>query len=233
LLGKTKNLLFFVAILGAVMRPYVIINCACSADGKIATAERKQTEISSDEDMKRVHNLRASVDAILVGIGTIMADDPHLTIKAKYVKDLKKIENPTRIVIDSNAIIPPNARVLDDEAATIVVCAKKPKDRIENAEILVCGKGGKVDLEGLMGVLHERGIKRLLVEGGGEMIWSFLKDKLVDELKIFVGNIIIGGRKAPTVADGNGARDFGEAVKLDLKKVTRMDGGILLEYEVI
>jgi len=168
----------------------------------------------------------------LVGIGTILADDPHLTVKKEYVKNLKAIKNPIRIVVDSKARIPKNARVLDGKAPTIVAVAREPKKGIENAEVIACGQNRDVDLKGLMTELHKKGIKKLLVEGGGEIIWSFLREKLVDELKIFVGYVVLGGRQAPTVADGEGARNINEAVKLKLKNVKRLKGGVLLEYRV-
>jgi 2,5-diamino-6-(ribosylamino)-4(3H)-pyrimidinone 5'-phosphate reductase len=189
-----------------VKRPRVIINCACSADGKLATVERRQTKISSKEDLKRVQSLRASVDAILVGIGTIVADDPHLTVKREYLGKNRNVKNPTRVVVDSRLRIPRRARVLDGRAKTIVATASKSKKTLGNAEILVCGKKGKVDLGRLMNELAKRGTKKLLVEGGGELIWSFLREGLADELRIFVGSLVLGGKNAPTVADGVGAR---------------------------
>jgi 2,5-diamino-6-(ribosylamino)-4(3H)-pyrimidinone 5'-phosphate reductase len=216
-----------------VKRPYVIVNCACSADGKIATFEHRQTKISSLEDMKRVHKLRASVDAVLVGIGTVLTDDPRLTVKTKYLGKAKNVKNPVRVVLDSRGRIPKNAKVLDGKVVTIVAVAKKPKRRIKGAEVMVCGKRGKVYLEKLMERLYDRGINKLLVEGGGETIWSFLSEGLVDELKIFVGSIVLGGGKAPTVADGEGARSVEKAVKLKLKNIKKMSGGILLEYLVV
>ncbi|MCK5548266.1 MAG: 2,5-diamino-6-(ribosylamino)-4(3H)-pyrimidinone 5'-phosphate reductase [Thermoplasmata archaeon] len=214
-------------------RPYVIINCASSADGKIATVARRQTRISSPEDLRRVHRLRRSVDAVLVGVGTILADDPHLTVKKEYVGNVKGAKNPVRVVVDSKGRTPSNARVLDDRAETIVAVAQKPGRRMGRAEVIVCGMKGKVDLNKLMGELHKRRIRKLLVEGGSEIIWSFLKEKLADELKIFIGNVVMGGRTAPTVADGEGVRKIAEATNLDLKRVRRLEGGVLLEYSVL
>jgi len=216
-----------------VRRPRVIINCACSADGKLATFERRQTKISSKEDMRRVQNLRASVDAILVGIGTVLADDPHLTVKSEYLGRARNAGNPTRVVVDSRLRIPRKAKVLDGRAKTIVATASKSRKALGNAEILACGRRGKVDLRRLMNELSKRGIRKVLVEGGGELIWSFLRQGLADELRIFVGNLVLGGKDAPTVADGAGARSAKEAVKLRLIRTRKMEGGILLEYLVL
>lgn len=214
-------------------KPRVIINCACSADGKLATFERRQTEISSKEDMRRVQSLRASVDAILVGIGTILADDPHLTVKRERLGRGKNTKNPTRVVVDSRLRIPRKARILDGRADTIVATASKSRKALGNAEVLSCGRRGSVDLKKLMNELAKRGIKKVLVEGGGELIWSFLREGLADELRIFVGNLVLGGKDAPTVADGVGARSVKEAVKLGLKRTRKMEGGVLLEYLVL
>ena len=94
-------------------RPHVTINCAMSADGKIALPNRKQLRISCDEDIKRMYNLRNEVDAVLVGIETILSDDPKLTVKEKYVKNLKQ---PLRVVLDSTCKTPKDALVLNDSA---------------------------------------------------------------------------------------------------------------------
>jgi 2,5-diamino-6-(ribosylamino)-4(3H)-pyrimidinone 5'-phosphate reductase len=216
-----------------VNRPHVIINCAASADGKIAMATRRQTRISSEEDLKRVHRLRSSVDAVLVGIGTILADDPHLTVKSKYLGRTGKIKNPIRVVIDSKGRIPGKAKVLNRKARTIVAVAKRTNRKIGNAEVIVCGKRGKVDLAKLMVALYGKGVRKLLVEGGGDVVWSFLDEKLADEFKVFVGALILGGRNSPTVADGEGAKSLEKAVNLKLKRSRRMEGGILLEYSVL
>ena len=104
------------------MRPYIIINCAMSLDGKIALPNKKQARISSEEDMARVHKLRASVDAILVGIGTVLADNPKLTVKKEYVK---KARNPVRIVLDSHFRTPENEEVMKPNARTIIVTTSK------------------------------------------------------------------------------------------------------------
>jgi 2,5-diamino-6-(ribosylamino)-4(3H)-pyrimidinone 5'-phosphate reductase len=206
----------------------VIINCAMSADGKIATKDRKQAAISNDTDMRRVHLLRNSVDAILVGVGTVLADNPKLTVKAKYVHDPRK---PVRVVLDSKGRTPPDAKVLDGESRTIIVTAGATTKEFKNAETIRCGSG-RVDLEELLPVLEENGIRTLLVEGGSEVIWSFLKSRLADEVYIFIGSVIIGGTSAPTPAGGDGAASLEDAVALKLKKAEVVGDGVLLRYEV-
>jgi 2,5-diamino-6-(ribosylamino)-4(3H)-pyrimidinone 5'-phosphate reductase len=206
----------------------VIINCAMSADGKIATRSRKQTAISNDTDRKRVHLLRNSVDAILVGIGTVLADDPKLTVKEKYVPDPKK---PVRVVLDSKGRTPPEAKVLNGDAKTIIVTAEESGKDFAGAETIRCGRG-RVDLAELLQILEERGIRKLLVEGGSEVIWSFLESRLADEIYIFIGSMVIGGDSAPTPAGGGGASSIDEAVALRLKKAEVVGDGVLLKYEV-
>ena len=206
----------------------VIVNCAMSADGKIATKDRKQTAISNDHDMKRVHELRNSADAILVGIGTVLADDPRLTVKAKYVHSPRK---PIRVVLDSKGRTPPDSKVLDGEARTIIVTTKESPKEFANAETIRCGSG-RVDLEELLAALEALGVETLLVEGGSEVIWSFLKSRLADEVDIFIGSVVIGGSSAPTPAGGEGAANIEEAVALRLKNAEVVGDGVLLEYEV-
>jgi 2,5-diamino-6-(ribosylamino)-4(3H)-pyrimidinone 5'-phosphate reductase len=208
------------------MRPFVIVNCAMTPDGKIAGRSRRQVRISSQEDMERVQSLRASSDAILVGIGTILADDPHLTVKGIGPEKI-----PLRVVLDSKGRTPEGARVLDSRAPTLIVTAEECSKTWEGAETFRCG-GGRVDLQILLRELHRRGVKSVLVEGGGEVIWSFFSGGFVDRYCVFVGNMIIGGRVSPTPVDGEGFPDD-KTIPLRLIEVTRLGSGVLLSYEVV
>ncbi|UCE92067.1 MAG: 2,5-diamino-6-(ribosylamino)-4(3H)-pyrimidinone 5'-phosphate reductase [Methanobacteriota archaeon] len=210
------------------IRVKVIINCAMSADGKIALKSRKQTEISNEADKKRVHELRSSVDAVLVGVGTVLTDDPKLTVKEKYVRDAR---NPVRIVLDSKGRTPPDSMVLNGEARTIIVTSEDCSVELPNAEVLRCGIG-RVDIARLVSMLEEKGIGSVLVEGGAEVIWSFLRSRLADELYLFIGSIVIGGDTSPTPAGGEGAASVEEAVELRLMKAEVIGNGVLLKYEV-
>jgi 2,5-diamino-6-(ribosylamino)-4(3H)-pyrimidinone 5'-phosphate reductase len=200
-----------------------------SADGKIALRTRKQTHISSDEDKRRVHKLRNQADAILVGVETVMADDPKLTVNAKYVRNPR---NPIRIVLDSNGRTPRKALVLNGVSRTIIVTNEKCDKDFPNAETIRCGKE-EIELKKLMKILSKRGIETLLVEGGSRVIWSFLDSRIADEVNIFIGSIVIGGEKAPTAAGGAGAPDEMSIVALRLKSVKAFGGGVLITYEVI
>ncbi len=214
-------------------QPKVIINAAMSADGKIALPTRKQLRISSDEDMKRVFQLRHECDGILVGIGAVLADDPKLTVKEKYVSNPRQ---PIRIVLDSQCKTPMDSLVVNDWAKTILVIDEKikcSKSFGDNVELLRCPlkEDGLLDLSFVLTALYHKGIKTLLVEGGGTVIWQFLKQRFVDELWVYVGPMIIGGKKTPTLADGNGISTVDDLVKLKIKQVQKLGEGILIQYQ--
>jgi 2,5-diamino-6-(ribosylamino)-4(3H)-pyrimidinone 5'-phosphate reductase len=211
---------------GVHMRPHVIVNCAMTADGKIAGKARKQIRISSVEDLERVRKLRTECEAILVGVNTIIADDPHLTVKG-----LSRDACPTRIVLDSFGRTPDNAKVLDTGARTIIVTNAVCRRTWQGAEVLRLGEG-RVDLHELMRELEVRNVQRLMVEGGGETIWSFFKAGLVDEYRVFVGSKVLGGRTAPSPVDGEGFDDEG-CVRLQLMGTEVLGDGVLLSYEVV
>lgn len=203
-------------------KPYVIVNCASSIDGKIALVGKKPLKISSEEDMARVHKLRNECDAILVGIETVLADDPKLTVKEKYVG---KARQPLRVILDSKFRTPENAEVMKPYAKTLIVTTCK-EFKEGHVEVIKCGND-KIDLKKLMEILHKKGIKKLLVEGGSTVIWEFLKNKLVDEMFVFFAPIIIGGN-APSIAGGEGARKGEDVIKFEIKEVERMGSGFLL-----
>lgn len=199
-----------------------------SADGKIALPSRKQTRISNEQDMARVHGLRNECDAILVGVGTILTDDPKLTVKEKYVQDAT---NPLRVVLDSKGRTPLEAQVLKGDAPTLIVTSEGSESTFGQAEVARFGQE-RVDISSLLSYLHEKGIGKVLVEGGETVIWAFLREGLADELKVFVGSMVIGGERSPTMAGGEGATSFEDIIPLILRKSTQLGDGVLLEYEV-
>lgn len=207
----------------------IILNCAMSADGKIALPCRRQTNISNREDMERVHILRNDMDAILVGIGTILADDPKLTVKEEYVQSPRQ---PLRVVLDSNGMTPSDAKVLDKSAETLIATNEACNVGFPGADVVRLGRD-RVDIIALMRYLEDRGIGSLLVEGGGTVMWSFLHEGLADEISIFIGSMIIGGRDSPTLADGDGYISMREIRRLSLKECRRLGDGALLRYQVI
>ena len=216
---------------------HVVVNDAMSADGKLASRRREQLDISGPEDFDRVDGLRAESDAVMVGVGTVLADDPSLTVKDadRHSARLDRGEprNPARVVADSRIRTPPDATVLDDEAQTYILTSEAaPTDFIEEMEeagayVLAAGED-RVDLRTALAKLEGEGIDQLMVEGGGELIFSLFEAGLVDELRVFVGPKILGGRDAPTLADGEGFVE--EFPELSLESVERVDDGVLLTW---
>lgn len=223
-------------------RPLVFINAAMSADGKISTVKRTQTRISGTEDFDRVDALRARSDAIMVGIGTVLADNPSLTVKSKNRREERKSagkgENPLRIVVDSEARTPVDADVLNKgEGKRIIAVSQRAilenaGQLGEKADVLVCGME-EVDLKKLLFLIWQRGVRRVIVEGGATLNWSLLSQKLVDMIYTYVGNMIVGGATAPTLVDGEGFTKEAEMIKLELLGVEKMDGGVLLKWSVL
>ena len=221
-------------------RPFTFINSAMSADGKISTKERKQVRISGDMDFDRMDELRATSDAIMVGIGTIIADNPSLTVKSKKHKEMRKNkdqeDNPVRIVVDSYARIPIDADIFKkgDGKRIIAVSRLAPQEKIQIlkkiATVIVTGEK-KVNLSELVIHLKKMGINRLMIEGGATLNYGMLSNGLVDEIYTFIGNMIIGGITSPTLVDGMGFKE-NEIIKLDFLSYEKIDNGIILKWYV-
>ncbi len=209
------------------MKPYVLINFASSLDGRLAVGTGEQTRLSCEEDMKRVNRIRNSVDGIMVGIGTIISDDPSLTVKKKYIEN-EEVRNPVRIVLDSHLRIPENARVLDGTVKTIIYTTTVPDKKL-NAEIRICGEG-IVDLECVLEDLYRIGIKRLMVEGGSRVIGSFIEKKFYDEINIYMAPVIIG-HEAPPMATLKTAMNENEIYRLKMINIEKLCDGILIKIK--
>jgi len=203
-----------------------------SADGKIASPTRKQLRISCDEDIKRMYQLRNTCDAVLVGIGTILADDPKLTVKEKYIKNPKQ---PLRVILDSKGRTPAHALALNTISKTLIITAKGKEKTYTGSHIEVVSckidKNRLIDIKSALDLLYRKGVRTLLVEGGGTIIWNFLKNKVVDDLYIYIGPYIIGGKETPTVADGEGIKSEQDCLPLKIVKVKRVGLGVLIHYQ--
>jgi 2,5-diamino-6-(ribosylamino)-4(3H)-pyrimidinone 5'-phosphate reductase len=204
-----------------------------SADGKIASPLRKQMRISDEEDIRRMYQLRNEVDAVLVGIGTILADDPKLTVKETYVPHPKQ---PLRVILDSKGRTPAQALALNTVSKTLIITGEGQKKTSpgSHVEVVECRTtdDGQIDLHCALDHLYQKGVRKLLVEGGGTVIWNFLRNKVVDDLFIFIGSCIIGGKDTPTVADGEGIKE-GESISLKIVEVQRLGTGVLVHYQPV
>ncbi|HEX5920510.1 MAG TPA: 2,5-diamino-6-(ribosylamino)-4(3H)-pyrimidinone 5'-phosphate reductase [Nitrososphaeraceae archaeon] len=214
---------------------YVILNAAMSIDGKISSRSN-DSSFSSKMDLVRVHKLRASVDGIVIGISTVLEDNPMLNVR--YFSTRTK--NPARIIIDSKARIPLNTRIIRSSmeiqtiiAATDKASSKKIKELEKaGARVLFSGKG-KVDIKNLFEVLESLDIKKILVEGGGEINWSVLKFGLADELIVTISPVVIGGRNAKTLVEGEGIANITNGIKMKLSKtVIQNKNEIVLYYKL-
>lgn len=222
-------------------RPHVIVNLAMSADGKLSTRGRRQVKISGREDFSRVDRLKAESDAVMVGIGTVLADDPSLTVKSEELIAARRErglpDHPTRVVVDCRARTPPDSSILRKGSGTRVVACCRDADAercralSDVARVIRAGEG-EVDLDVLLSELYRMGIRRLMVEGGGRLIGALFSRGLVDEFITFIGNLVIGGETAPTPADGPGFISEEEFTRLSLFSVERMDQGVLLRWTV-
>ncbi len=212
--------------------PFVILKSAMSLDGKIATISGHSKWITSEESRNMVHRIRNEVDAILVGIETVIKDDPLLTTRLPDGSGRDCI----RIVLDSNARIPLSSKILNIEssAKTIIAVTKNaPSDRVselkKHAEILtVSDINGKVDLVDIMLKLGKMEITSVLIEGGAEVNASALKQNIVDKIMIFIAPKIIGGRKAIGPIGGDGILNVSDAIKVDSLSVSRVGEDILI-----
>ena len=223
------------------MRPYVVVNVAMSADGKLSTRERRQVKISGSQDFNRVDRLKAGCDAVMVGIGTVLADDPSLTVKGEECRNHRKNrgveEHPVRIVVDSRARIPLEASILHKGSGLRIVAVshraepEKVTALAEYATVIMAGERS-VDLGTLMDELAKMDIQRIMVEGGGELIAGLIREGLVHEIYTFIGNLVIGGKDAPTLADGEGFLEEKDFCRLTLIGTHRIGNGILLHWKV-
>jgi 2,5-diamino-6-(ribosylamino)-4(3H)-pyrimidinone 5'-phosphate reductase len=213
----------------------VIINSAMTIDGKISSYSGDSC-ISSKKDLVRVHKLRSKVDAIVVGINTVIIDNPMLTIR--LIKN-RRIISPTRIIIDSYGRIPLNSKILKSatKIKTIIVVTKQAsKDTIEKikklgAHVIIVGSK-LINLKKLFNMLYKMGYRKILIEGGGELNWSCLHNGIVNELIITIAPIVLGGRNAITLVEGRGYSTISQGIKLKLTKIiqNKNDNEITLYY---
>jgi diaminohydroxyphosphoribosylaminopyrimidine deaminase/5-amino-6-(5-phosphoribosylamino)uracil reductase len=211
-------------------RPFVTYKAAMSLDGRTAAADRTSQWITGPVARRDVQRLRADSDAICVGIGTVLADDPSLTVRGTPHR------KPLRVVVDSLARTPAGAKVLDAAAPTLVVVTGSAPDdavgrlREAGAEVVaVAAEGGWVSLAEMLGCLAARGVVSLLMEGGATLAGSFAAAGLIDRYLFYVAPKLLGGGSAPGVLEGWSAATVGEARPLVLRATRRMGEDLRLE----
>lgn len=213
--------------------PYITLKAAQSLDGKIADPQGRSRWISSERSRAEAHRLRAEADAVLAGIGTVLADDPQLNVRGVGVK-----RQPATVVLDSDLRIPPRARVFGNERVIIAAARGVPPGRVRrvsggNVRVLLLprGKDGGVDLKALLRALGRLGIAHVLVEGGGRVLGSFISQGLFDRFMLFCCPLVIGGERSKSSVvwpDGLGMRGrLGIPVKTG--RIRKVGPDILLE----
>jgi len=216
-------------------KPFIILSAAMTIDGKIASRDG-DPDLSDEEDWKEVHKLRTEVDAIMVGKGTIMKDNPKLHIK------YHNHNGYYRIIIDSNLDIPIKSNVIEfnPKLYPTIICTAESvsKERVrlfesKGAKILKSGTGLTVDIVNLMPKLYNLGIKSVLLEGGGTLNWSFIQHNLVDEIRLTIAPWIVGGSNAVSLVEGEGFSKMTESTKFSLVKVKKRNNYLVIYYEKV
>ena len=215
-----------------IKRPYIILSSAMTIDGKIAS-KTGDPELSDEEDWRNVHKLRTNVDAIMVGKGTIKKDNPKLHIK--YFKH----KGYYRIVVDSTLSIPIDSNVIDyqPQIYPTIICTTEnvSVDKVrefesKNVKIIKSGTGKRVDLVKMLLLLSNMGINSILLEGGGNLNWSFIKHDLIDEMRLTIAPWIIGGKEAVSLVEGAGFDKMGQGRNFKLLKMYKRDNYVNLKY---
>lgn len=214
-------------------RPYVLMKTAMSLDGKIACHTGDSQWISNKASRTYVHTLRAQLPAIMVGIGTVLADDPLLTCRRETPS-----RQPIRIIVDSSLRIPLDAAILNDDCGDRTWIATVEGQNPETIKLLeergitllqTREKDKKVDLKHLMELLGQRQVDGVLLEGGGTLNFSALQAGIVDQVISFIAPVLIGGRAAPTPVEGEGFSSLAQAIALENIQVRRFDDDLMVE----
>jgi len=214
-------------------RPYVIISSAMSVDGKLSS-RADYSKLSCPQDLVRRDRLRSEVDAVMVGANTVIKDNPHLTVKRVAGR------NPLRVILDGKLRSPPSSLVFTDKKTPTLLATTKqaPAQSIKRlqelgVEVLILGDAS-VDLRHLMRELGSRGVRRLMVEGGGTTNWNMVKKGLVDEVRVTISPYLFGGAGAVTLLEGTGFKDEKDIVKLHLEDRSLCECGneVQLRYRV-
>ena len=211
--------------------PFVILKAAATLDGKIATRDGDSKWISGETSRRFVHRMRDQVDGVVVGIGTVLKDDPQLTAR------IKKGRDPYRVILDSQLRIPEEAKVIGNSPSKTIVATTElgDKGKIERLEtkgvrvLIIPSQKGRVDLRTFLSKLGEMEMMSLLVEGGSQVNGSFLDEDLIDKILLFLSPKLIGDKEALGIFGGSGKATLKETIPLNGLRVRRMGEDILIE----
>jgi diaminohydroxyphosphoribosylaminopyrimidine deaminase/5-amino-6-(5-phosphoribosylamino)uracil reductase len=207
-------------------RPWVTLKAAVSLDGRIATHTGRSQWITSEPARRRALELREEHDAILVGVGTVLADDPRLTRRL----GLNPVERFLRVVLDSHLRTPVTARIVAEDPSSTVLAHTADAPSLRRLALAESGvrllevaadDDGRVDLSAVLAALAAEPAAAVLVEGGSEVAGSFVDAGLVDEVVLMMAPILIGGRAAPAAVGGRGVTELADAARLSIERVTR------------
>lgn len=212
-------------------KPFVILKTAMTLDGKIATAEGESKWITSEKSRQEVHKLRNKLASIMVGVDTVIKDNPELTCR------LDGGRNPIRIIVDSKLRIPMEAKVVVDNLAQTIIATTElaDKDKIVSLEklgvkvLIINSKNERVDLQSLMIKLGELNIDSIFLEGGSTLSFSALEENIVNKIQVYIAPKIIGGEKAKTPVSGKGIKKLSNAIKLENMTVRYIGTDLLIE----
>ena len=212
-------------------RPFVVLKTAMTLDGKIATESGESKWITSDKSRQEVHKLRNKLSAIMVGVNTVIKDNPELTCRLEGGK------NPVRIIVDSKLRIPLGSNVVVDNLAQTIVATTEvaDKDKILVLEklgvkvLIINSKNERVDLKSLMIELGKRDIDGILLEGGATLSFSALEENIVDKIQVYIAPKIIGGEKSKTTIGGKGIEKLSDAIMLNNMTVKSVGTDLLIE----
>lgn len=217
-------------------RARVIVYSTVTVDGRIAS-KTGFSKLSCPTDLRRLHELRAKLDAVMVGANTVIRDDPALRVK--YVKTAK---NPVRVVVDGRLRTPLGSRVytLDPRDTIVLTTDVAPLEKLKKlrelgVRVLVYNNGPEIDLGEALADLYALGIRSVLTEGGGGLIWSLFKYKVVDELRVTLSPYVFGGRDSTSLVMGDGFSSTRDSPRLKPVDVLVCDCGleVHIRYQVV
>jgi len=223
---------------GKIKRPFIFLSTGMSLDGKISNYKKEQIEIATNDDRKMVNEHRLLADAIMLGGNSLILDDPKLLVKTKAIQrrriKLGKTPEPIKVGIISNADkmklngdFLGKGNILKVIFTTNQTSKKKIEQIKKKASVYILGKN-MVNLKKAVSILYNLGVRKLMVEGGGTLIFSFLKEGLVDEINLKIGNLIVGGKDSVTFVSGKGF-DKLTAKKVKFIKLTKKPNYLILK----